>query len=103
MLSSPRRVAAVASAVSLLAVGAPVAGAAAAASTSTVSPTFTSTVPLPAFQLPSWSTLTFVPPALGPIEVHIGAIIISNKVISPGVNIVMPPITMPPFVLHPGG
>jgi hypothetical protein len=99
MRSIPRRLAAVASAVSVLAVGAPVAGAAAATSTSTVPPT---SLPL---QLPSWSwpALTFVPPAVGPIEVHIGAIIISGNMISPGVNIVMPPITMPPFLVHPAG
>jgi hypothetical protein len=101
MRSMPHRLAAVASAVSVLAVGAPVAGAAAATSTSTS----TSTVPLPAFQLPSWSwpALTFVPPAVGPIEVHIGAIIISGNMISPGVNIVMPPITLPSFLSHPAG
>jgi hypothetical protein len=95
MLSMPRRLAAVASAVGVLAVGAPVAGASAATST-------TGTVPLPAFQMPSWA-LTFVPPAVGPIEVHIGAIIISGNMISPGVNIVMPPITIPSFLFHPAG
>jgi hypothetical protein len=95
MLSMPRRLAAVASAVGVLAVGAPVAGASAATSTGTV--------PLPAFQLPSWPTLTFTPPAVGPIEVHIGAIIISGNVISPGMNIVMPPITVPSFLFHPAG
>jgi hypothetical protein len=95
MLSSPRRLAAVASAVSLLAVGAPVAGASAATSTSTVPVT-----PLPSW---SWPTLTFTPPAVGPIEVHIGAIIISGNMISPGLNIVMPPITVPSFLVHPAG
>jgi hypothetical protein len=44
-----------------------------------------------------------VPPAVGPIEVHIGAIIISGNMISPGVNIVMPPITLPSFLSHPAG
>jgi hypothetical protein len=96
MLSSPRRLAAVASAVSLLAVGAPVAGASAATST-------VPTTPLPPLPSWSWPALTFVPPWVGPIEVHIGAIIIGGNVISPGVNIVMPPITLPPFLSHPAG
>jgi hypothetical protein len=41
--------------------------------------------------------LTFVPPKVGPLSVSLGATIIDGKVISPGVNVVAPPITMPPI------
>jgi hypothetical protein len=41
--------------------------------------------------------LTFIPPAVGPIEVHIGAIIIDGQQISPGVNVSTPGTTIPPI------
>jgi hypothetical protein len=41
--------------------------------------------------------LTFTPPAVGPIAVHIGAIIIDGQQISPGVNVSTPGTTVPPI------
>jgi hypothetical protein len=51
----------------------------------------------PAATLPPSPLLTFVPPKVGPLNVYIGAVIISGKVISPGVSIRMPGITLPPI------
>jgi hypothetical protein len=112
MTSAPRRLAAVLSAIGALAVGGPVTGAFAAGTTTTPFPAFTFpavtfpafpafTFPtLPAGGLPSITLapgLTFIPPAVGPIEVHIGAIIIDGQQISPGVNVVTPGTTPPPI------
>jgi hypothetical protein len=41
--------------------------------------------------------LTFVPPSVGPIRVDIGAIVIGGKIVSPGLHVVMPGITLPPI------
>jgi hypothetical protein len=100
-------------------VGGPVTGAYAASTTTTPPPAFTFpafTFPaftFPAFTLPTFNVptlpagglpsitlapgLTFIPPAVGPIAVHIGAIIIDGQQISPGVNVVTPGTTPPPI------
>ncbi|MDX6453337.1 MAG: hypothetical protein QOH16_3386 [Gaiellaceae bacterium] len=120
MSSAPRRLVAIASAIGALAVVGPVTGAY-AAGTTTPPPAFTfPTFTFPSYSFPTytlppvtvptvpaggWPTitlapgLTFVPPAVGPIAVHIGAIIIDGQQISPGVNvstpgtIIAPPVT----------
>jgi hypothetical protein len=118
MHSTPRRLVAIASAIGALAVAGPVTGAYAAGTTTTPPPAFTFpafTFPafnFPAFTLPAFnvptlpagglpnitlaSGLTFIPPAVGPIAVHIGAIIIDGQQISPGVNVSTPGTTVPP-------
>jgi hypothetical protein len=48
------------------------------------------------------SNLTFVPPAVGPIAVNIGAIIIGGKVISPALHVQTPGYTLPPIAFTPG-
>jgi hypothetical protein len=110
MISTPRRLAAIASAIGALAVATPVTGAYAAGSTSSGSagavPTFNLPLKLPANLLPRlpWTTsLTFVPPAVGPIVVNIGAIIIGGKVISPGLHVATPGVTLPPIPFVVGG
>jgi hypothetical protein len=114
MISTPRRLVAIASAIGALAVGAPVTGAY-AAGTTTTPPTFVlPTFVLPTFNFPTLPAnglphiilapgLTFIPPAVGPIAVHIGAIIINGQVISPGLNVSTPGMTLPPipYVVHP--
>jgi hypothetical protein len=47
---------------------------------------------LPAFDLPA---LQFTPPAVGPIHVVIGPIIIGGHVINPGINLSTPGFTIP--------
>jgi hypothetical protein len=117
MISTPRRLTAIATAIGALAVGAPVTSAYAAGTTTPppafTFPTFTfpsHTVPtytFPPLTLPTapangWPSitlpagLTFVPPAVGPIAVHIGAIIIDGQQISPGVNVTTPGTNPPP-------
>jgi hypothetical protein len=79
LLGRPMRTLVVAAAAAgLIAVAGPVAGARAATPSTTPSP-----------------LLTFVPPSVGPIRVDIGAIIIGGKIISPGLHVVMPGITLP--------
>jgi hypothetical protein len=119
MISTPRRLTAIATAIGALAVGAPVTSAY-AAGTTTPPPAFTfpaftfPTYTLPTYTFPTynlppvtvpangWPTitlapgLTFVPPAVGPIAVHIGAIIIDGQQISPGVNVSTPGTSVPP-------
>jgi hypothetical protein len=104
MISMSRRLAATASILSALAVGAPVAVASAATGST---PAGTASIP-GSFALPTltglWpSSLTFVPPNVPAIRVDIGAIIISGKVISPGLHVSLPGITLPPIVFGPGG
>jgi hypothetical protein len=45
--------------------------------------------------------LSFVPPKVGPLSVSLGATIIDGKVISPGLNVVSPGITLPPITWSP--
>jgi hypothetical protein len=119
MTSTPRRLAAVLSAIGALAVGGPVTGAYAAVTTTTPPPAFNfPAFTYPAFTFPTFSFptfnvptlpagglpnitlapgLTFIPPAVGPIAVHIGAIIIDGQQISPGVNVSTPGTTVPPI------
>jgi hypothetical protein len=86
MISTPRRLAAIASAIGGLVVGTPVTGAYAAGSTSS-----------PAVVPPSPPSGTFIPPKVGPIGVNIGAIIIDGKVISPALHVATPGVTLPPI------
>jgi hypothetical protein len=123
MISTPRRLAAIASATGALALAGPLTGAY-AAGTTTPPPAFTfPTFTFPAFTFPTFSYpaftfpalpaggqpqialapgLTFVPPAVGPIAVHIGAIIIDGQQISPGVDVSTPGTTVPPIATAAG-
>jgi hypothetical protein len=96
-----------------------VTGAYAAGTTTTPPPTFTfpaftfpaftfPTFTFPTFNVPTLPAgglpnitlapgLTFIPPAVGPIAVHIGAIIIDGQQISPGVNVSTPGTNPPPI------
>jgi hypothetical protein len=66
------------------------AGVASAGTTSPASP------PAPASGL-----LTFVPPSVGPLRVNIGPTIIGGKMISQGVNVSTPGVTLPPITWTP--
>jgi hypothetical protein len=79
-----RRLCAAAAAVGLVGVAAPVSGALADATPAAPAPLATG--------LP---VLTFVPPKVGPITVNIGPTIIGGKVISPGVHVLMPGVSLP--------
>jgi hypothetical protein len=85
-----RKLAAIAAAFAPLALAAPVAGASAAttppatASGSTASPVF-----------------TFIPPKVGPLQVIIGATYVGGKLISPGVNVSTPGVSLPPITWSP--
>jgi hypothetical protein len=118
MISTPRRLAAIASATGALALAGPLTGAYAAGTTTPppafTFPTFTfPTFSYPAFNFPALPAggqpqitlapgLTFVPPAVGPIAVHIGAIIIDGQQISPGVNVSTPGTAVPPIATAAG-
>jgi hypothetical protein len=41
--------------------------------------------------------LTFVPPKVGPISVDLGATIINGQMVSPGVHVLMPGVTIAPM------
>ncbi|HEX4680255.1 MAG TPA: hypothetical protein VH210_13740 [Gaiellaceae bacterium] len=108
MISTPRRLAAIASAAGALVVGLPVAGAYAAGSpSSTPVPTFNlptfnvpqtaPATPLPSLPSGSGTAMTFVPPKVGPIAVNIGEVMIDGKVISPALHVATPGVTLPPI------
>jgi hypothetical protein len=42
--------------------------------------------------------MTFVPPRVGPLSVDIGVTVINGQVISPGVHVITPGATVPPFI-----
>lgn len=78
-----RRLPAAATVIGLIALAAPIAGAS-ADTTATRSP-----------------LLSFVPPKVGPIAVSLGAIIIGGQVISPGLNVSTPGVSLPPITWTP--
>ena len=82
-----RRLAAAVAALVVLGAGAPVADAAGAAT--------------PAASTPSSPALTFIPPTVAPIQVMIGATFYRGKLISPGVNVATPGISLPPITWSP--
>ena len=80
-----RKLAAIAAALAPLALAAPVAGASAA-----------TTPPAPAAST-AGPLLTFIPPKVAPLQVIIGATYIGGKLISPGVNVSTPGVSLPPI------
>jgi len=80
-----RKLAAIAAALAPLALAAPVAGASAA-----------TTPPAPAAST-AGPLLTFIPPKVSPLQVIIGATYIGGKLISPGVNVSTPGVSLPPI------
>lgn len=85
-----RKLSAAAAALSLCGLGAPVSSALAASTPPAA------TTP-PAAALPAGPLLTFVPPAVGPLTVSIGATIIGGKVISPALNVSTLGVSLPPI------
>jgi hypothetical protein len=79
-----RKLSAAAAVVSLFGLAAPVVGARADTTPAAASP-----------------LLTFVPPKVGPISVNIGATFIGGRMISRGVNVVMPGVSLPPMTWTP--
>jgi hypothetical protein len=45
--------------------------------------------------------LTFIPPKVAPIQVIIGATYIGGKLISAGVNVATPGVSLPPIIWRP--
>jgi hypothetical protein len=82
-----RKLAAIAAALAPLALAAPVASAGAA-----------TTPPALASSPTASPVLTFIPPKVGPLQVIIGATFIGGKLISPGVNVSTPGVSLPPIV-----
>lgn len=80
-----RKLPAAAAALSVVGLAAPVAGASADATRTTSAPSATGL------------SLSFVPPKVGGIGVAIGPTIIGGKVIDPGLNVYLPPISLPPI------
>jgi hypothetical protein len=110
LISTSKRLAAIACTVSLLAAGAPVAsahadaapasapaGAAASGNPPTKAPPSgkPATNASPVGQTPPG--LLFTPPSVGPITVDIGAIIIDGKVMNPELRVSTPGVTAPPI------
>jgi hypothetical protein len=81
-----RTLAAIAAALAPLALAAPAARAGADTTPPAAAPV--STAP-PLF--------TFIPPKVGPLQVIIGATYIGGKLISPGVNVATPGVSLPPI------
>jgi hypothetical protein len=77
------------------ALAAPVAGARADATSPTAPSAYSHRVMGPS------PLLSFVPPKVGPLSVSLGPTIIDGQVISPGVNVVSPGITLPPITWSP--
>jgi hypothetical protein len=87
---SIRKLSAVAALLVPLALAAPVAGA--------LADTTPATTPGAAsHRVLAGPLLSFVPPAVGPLSVSLGATIIDGQVISPGVNVLSPGISLPPI------
>jgi hypothetical protein len=82
------KLSAAAAVLSLVGLAAPVAGAVADTTPTTSAP-------------PALPLLSFVPPKVGPISVAIGPVIIGGKLISPGVNVSLPGISLPPITWTP--
>ncbi|MDX6716719.1 MAG: hypothetical protein QOH30_3277 [Baekduia sp.] len=102
MKSMPRRLAATAATLSLLAVGAPVAGASADTGSVAAGAVPSRSVPFP--PLPGGPlALSFTPPAVGPIAVVLGPVIIGGRVINPGLHVSSPGVTLAPIILGQGG
>ncbi|HEV7752753.1 MAG TPA: hypothetical protein VGO71_14515 [Baekduia sp.] len=81
-----RTLASIAAALAALALAAPVAGA-----------SEVTTPPAPATLPASSPVFTFIPPKVGPLQVIIGATYIGGKLISPGVNVATPGVSLPPI------
>jgi hypothetical protein len=81
-----RKLSAAAAVLSLSGLAAPVAGA---------------TPPTPVAPAAASPLLTFVPPKVGPLSVSLGPTIIGGQLISPGVNVYSPGISLPPFTWTP--
>jgi hypothetical protein len=79
-----RKLAAVAAAIAPLALAAPVATAGAATTPPAAAPVF-----------------TFIPPKVGPLQVIMGATYIGGKLISPGVNVSTPGVSLPAITWTP--
>jgi hypothetical protein len=85
-----RTLAAVAAALAPFALAAPVAGAS-AATTPPASAPLSAAPPL----------LTFIPPTVGPLQVVIGGTFINGRLISSGVNVSTPGVSLPPITWSP--
>jgi hypothetical protein len=85
-----RKLAAIAAAFAPLALAAPVAGASAA-----------TTPPSTASGSTASAVFTFIPPRVGPLQVIIGATYVAGKLISPGVNVSTPGVSLAPITWSP--
>jgi hypothetical protein len=85
-----RKLSAAAAVLIPLALAAPVAGA--RADTTSTGPTPTAAAPV---------LLTFVPPRVGPISVSIAPTFLDGRLISPGVNVATPGVSLPPIAWSP--
>jgi hypothetical protein len=87
---STRTLAALGAALASLALAAPVAGASAA-----------TTPPATASSSSAAPVFTFIPPKVAPLQVIIGATYIGGKLISPGVNVATPGVSLPTLTWSP--
>jgi hypothetical protein len=58
----------------------------------------TTTPPASASLSAASPVLTFIPPRVSPLQVIIGATYIGGKLISPGVNVSTPGVSLPPII-----